>query len=70
MNLIFQIQASVITIYDGTSTAGTVIFSFTYTQGAQANNQPFTLDFDGLPFSTGLFLVIATANANVLLIFE
>jgi hypothetical protein len=65
-----QATTSVVTLYDGINTSGSVIFSYTYTQGAQANNQPFNLDFKGLPFFTGLFLVIGTANSNVLVIYE
>jgi hypothetical protein len=65
-----QATTSVVTLYDGVNTSGSVIFSYTYTQGTQANNQPFNLDFKGLPFFTGLFLVIGTANSNVLVIYE
>lgn len=65
-----QASTSVVTLYDNTSALAPVIFAFTYTQGPQANNQPFSLDFGGLPFYTGLFLVIATANSNVTLVYE
>ena len=64
------VSGSVVTVYDGTTTGGNVIFSFTFTAGAQSNNQPFSLDMGNLPFLTGLFLVIATQNANVTLIYE
>jgi len=65
-----QASTSVVTLRDGLIASDPVIFSYTYTQGAQANNQPFTLDFKGLPFSTGLFLSIETANSNVIVIYE
>lgn len=65
-----QASTSVVTLYDGLTTGGNVLFSYTYTQGTQANNQPFALDFKGIPFSTGLLLVIATANSNVTVIYE
>lgn len=65
-----QATTSVVTIYDGTSTGGNILFSWTYTQGAQANNQPVSIDFKGIPFNTGLFLVIGTANSNVTVIYE
>lgn len=64
------VSGSVVTIYDGITTGGSVIFSFTFTAGAQSNNQPFTLEFDRLPFLTGLFLVIATQASNVTLVYE
>jgi hypothetical protein len=64
-----QVQNSVVTIYDGTTTGGTVMFAAAF---AAANNSlnPTTIDFQGVPFSTGLFLVIATQNSNVTLIYE
>ena len=59
--------SSALTIYDGTSTGGSVIWA----SGAMPNNtNPFSIDFDGCPFFTGLFLVIATANCNVTIIYE
>jgi hypothetical protein len=61
---------SIVTIYDGITAGGTVIYSGTMTLGSQANNFPFALDFKGSPFSVGLFLVISTANSNVTLIYE
>lgn len=64
------VSGSVITIYDGTTTGGAVIHSFTWTAGAQSNNQPFTITFDNIAFFTGLFLVIATQNANVTIVYE
>jgi len=65
------VSGSVVTLYDGTSTAGTIIWaSGSMTIGNQATNLPFTLDFKGLPFSNGLFLVIATQNSNVTIVYE
>jgi len=63
------VNGSVITIYDGISTGGSVIFSTTLNVG-NADNRPVQLDFKGLPFFTGLFVVIATQNANLLMIYE
>jgi hypothetical protein len=61
---------SVVTLYDGTSTGGVVLFSYTFTAGSNSNNQPFSLDFKGIPFNTGLFLVMSIANSNVTVIYE
>jgi len=58
---------SVITIYDGTTTGGTIIWS-SGTMTAQTT--PFDLDFKNLPFHTGLFFTITGANCNLLLIYE
>lgn len=65
-----QATTSVVTLYDNTAAGGTIIFTWTYTQGSQANNQPVVLEFGGIPFSTGLFLVIGTAASNVCVIYE
>ena len=59
----------VITLYDGITTGGNVIASWTLTAGAGANDYPFSLDMGNLPFFTGLFLV-TTKNANVTLVYE
>ena len=50
------VATGVVTLYDGTSTAGTVIGTIT----VPASPQPVTLTYD-ITFSTGLFIVIATA---------
>lgn len=56
-----------ITIYDNTSAAGTIIYS----SGAMpTGTNPFSLDFDNLPFFTGLTIITATANANITVIYE
>jgi hypothetical protein len=64
-----QALNSAVTIYDGVSTGGTVMFASTST-AAVNNTSPSTFDFKGVPFSTGLFLVIGTASSNVTLIYE
>ena len=65
-----QDDNSTFTLYDGTSTGGTVIYSATYTQSAQANVQPYGVDFKGLPFSDGLFFIISGSDANVTIVYE
>jgi len=35
-----------------------------------ANAVPFSIDFKGIPFSTGLTLAITGANANATIIYE
>lgn len=60
-------NTSNVTIYDGVSTGGTVIWS----SGSMPNGtNPFTLDFSGAPFFTGLFIVISAANSNVQISYE
>ncbi len=54
------IATSVLTIYDGTSTAGTKIGTVTI----PASPQLFTLEYD-VAFVTGLFIVMATADMDV-----
>ena len=61
---------SVVTIYDGVSASGSVIFAHTYTFGVQASVLPIQVDFKGIPFSTGLFYTVGTAAANVTMIYE
>lgn len=60
-------QNSAITLYDNTAASGTVLWA----SGAMgAQTQPFDLEFHNIPFSIGLTLVIASANANVLVVYE
>jgi len=61
-------NSATITLYDGTSTSGSVIYS-TGAMGPQTIpiNIPFN---DGVLFQTGLFLVISGANANCQIIYE
>jgi len=61
---------SVITLYDGISTGGTVMASWTITYPAQGNFNPTFFDLKGIPFYTGLFIVIATQNASVTVAYE
>lgn len=58
---------SVVTLYDNTSSSGTLLWS----SGAMSNQTvPFAVDFKSMPFYIGLQLVISGANCNVLLIFD
>lgn len=61
---------SVITIYDGLSTAGTVL----WTSGTmESKTSPYYIDLDGvggMNFETGFFFTITGANANLLIKFE
>jgi hypothetical protein len=60
-------NTSVVTVYDGVNTNGNIIWS----SGTMGNNSvPFSIDFDGCPFFTGLFLVVSTAASNVTVIYE
>lgn len=61
------VNNSVITIYDGTSTAGTIIWLSTI---SNASSMPMSIDFKGLPFYNGLFFVVATQNASFAIIYE
>jgi hypothetical protein len=61
------VTTSVITIYDNTAATGTIIFS---SGSMNEKTDPFSVDFFNLPFSIGLTLAIATANANVTMIYE
>jgi hypothetical protein len=58
---------SVISFYDGTSTGGKLLWS----SGAfGAQSTAFSLDFDKLPFNTGLFMTITGAASNLFLTYE
>jgi len=57
---IAPLATATITLYDNTAASGTVIFQST----AMIAGNPCTIILD-VSFSTGLELVIATANANV-----
>ena len=59
---------SAMTLYDNTAASGTILWA----SGAMPNNAtPFGLNFGkGIPFYTGLTLVIATANSTVITIYE
>lgn len=56
-----------VTFYDNTSASGSPIYS----TGAMSNNLvPFSIDFKGLPFFSGLYMVISGAACNVTTVFE
>ncbi len=58
---------SVVTYYDGLSTAGRVI----WTSGPlTSNGLPFEIDLKGIAFSTGLFIAITGAALNTLTMYE
>lgn len=58
---------SVVTLYDNTAASGTVLWS-SGTMGANA--VPFSVSLEGVPFDTGLTLVISGANSNATVIYE
>lgn len=58
---------SVVTIYDGTTVGGTVIWS---SGSMGANTTPIPIDFKAIPFFTGLFFTITTANSNFFISYE
>ena len=60
----------VITLYDGTSTAGTVMASFTSTFPGGGNFNPVSIDFKNIPFYTGLFYVNSTQAFTSTTIYE
>jgi hypothetical protein len=56
-----------VTVYDQTTAATPIIWA----SGAMPNNtNPFAIDFKGMPFFTGLVVVISAQNANVTVIYE
>ena len=54
------VATGVITLYDGTSTSGTVIGTIT----VPANPQPVTLFYD-IGYTVGLYVVVATAAQDL-----
>lgn len=60
---------AVVTIYDGTTTGGTVIWASGSLNTSTSTN-PFSLDLGGIPFYNGLFFTITVANCNLLVIYE
>jgi hypothetical protein len=61
------VATSAITLYDNTAASGTVLWQ----SGAMnEKTDPFAIDFHDMPFSIGLTLTVATANCNVLVIYE
>jgi hypothetical protein len=61
-------NGSVVTLYDGTSVAGTVIWASGNLSGADPTSTP--LDFKGIPFFTGLFFTITAAACNLFIVYE
>jgi hypothetical protein len=61
------LQNCVLSLVDSVNAATPVIFS---TGAITANSQPISLDLKGLPFFTGLRLVVATANGVATVIYE
>ncbi len=59
------VATSVITLYDGTSTSGTVIGTIT----VPSSPQPSTLSYN-IAFNTGLFVVVATAASDITISYE
>jgi hypothetical protein len=58
---------AVVTIYDGISTGGTIIYQ---TAKLATNEGELVIDFKGLPFHTGLFYTVTGASAQVMFIYE
>jgi hypothetical protein len=61
------VNNAVITLSDSTTAATPVIFA--HTAGATATGV-VSIDFQDIPFSTGLRLTVASANASVTVIYE
>ncbi len=59
------LATGVITLYDGLSTAGTVIAQIT----VPANPTSETLTYNAY-FQTGLFIVVATANQDLTIVYK
>lgn len=68
INISGVVNNAVVTLYDNTSAAGTVI----YTTGAMTNQTvPLTVPFnDGVVFYNGLYMTITAANCNCQVIYE
>lgn len=60
-------NTSAITIYDNTAASGTILWA----SGAMNGNvNPFTIDFQNMPFYTGLTIVVATQASNITIVYE
>jgi hypothetical protein len=58
---------SVATLYDNTAASGTVL----WTSGAMtANANPYSIDFGGMNFTTGLTFVVSGANCSAVWVYE
>jgi hypothetical protein len=61
------VSGAIVTVYDQTTGASPVIWA----SGAMPNNtNPFAIDFKGMPFFTGLVVVVSAQNASVTVIYE
>lgn len=63
-------SGAVVTLYDGTGTGDPVIANFTFAFPGGGNFNPVSIDFKGLPFFTGLFLVNSTQAAALTVVYE
>lgn len=65
-------NGSIITLYDGTSTGGTIIWSSGTMNAGNANafQAPVSIDFKGLPFHNGLFFTITGSSCNTMFLYE
>lgn len=59
-------QGGIVTLYDNTAASGQII----YKSGTIQATTNYTIDLKGVPFSTGLTLVISGANESVTVIYE
>lgn len=59
-----------ITLYDGTSTGGTIMAAYTFTWPAGGNFNTVNSDFKGIPFYNGLFYVNGTQNISATVSYE
>ena len=63
-------SGSVISLYDGLTSAGTLMAQWTITYPGGGNFIPQSYDLKGIPFFTGITLVVATQAASVTVIYE
>ena len=63
-------SGAVVTLYDGTTTGGTVIASFTFIYPNGGNFNPVSIDLGGLSFSTGLYVDCTTQAAAMCVVYE
>ena len=68
MTLLAIANNSVITLYDNTAASGTILRQITISASSSA--APVTLSMGNRQFSTGLTLVVATANSSLDIVYE
>ena len=61
---------AVVTLYDGTTTGGTVLGVFTFAFPGGGNFSPVSIDLKGLTFSSGLYVDTTAQSANITVIYE